>query len=54
MLPAPLEREWLWSALESLLAKRGEAVLVEAPLVLPTCCEYERAAAAVVSTPKPR
>ena len=36
MLPAPLEREWLWSALESLLAKRGEAVFVEVPLVLPT------------------
>src|SRR5262245_17289916 len=35
-LPAPLEREWLWSALESVLAKRGESVLLEAPIVLPS------------------
>lgn len=35
-LPAPLEREWLWSALESVLSRRGEAAFIEAPLVLPS------------------
>ncbi len=35
-LPPPLEREWLWSALESVLARRGEAMLLEAPIVLPS------------------
>lgn len=35
LLPAALEREWLWSALESVIAKRGEPAFLEAPIVLP-------------------
>ncbi|HEY5947340.1 MAG TPA: hypothetical protein VIV40_17670, partial [Kofleriaceae bacterium] len=34
-LPAPLEREWLWSALESVIQRRGEDALLHAPLVIP-------------------
>jgi hypothetical protein len=35
-LPAPLEREWLWAALQTLVEARGEATLLTAPLLLPT------------------
>lgn len=31
-----LEREWLWSALESVIVKRGESTFLEAPIVLPS------------------
>lgn len=36
MLPAPLEREWLWAALQTLIDARGEQTFLAAPLVLPT------------------
>ena len=36
MLPLPLEREWLWAALQTLVDARGEQQLLEAPVVLPT------------------
>jgi hypothetical protein len=35
MLPAPLEREWLWAALQTLIDKRGEQTFLTAPIVLP-------------------
>ena len=35
-LPAPLEREWLWAALGTLIERRGEATFLDAPLLLPT------------------
>src|SRR5262249_31206931 len=34
-LPAPLEREWLWSALHALLERRGEDTFLDTPLLLP-------------------
>jgi len=34
-LPAPLEREWLWSGLEQLIQRRGEDTFLKAPLVIP-------------------
>lgn len=34
-LPAPLEREWLWSALEAVIQRRGEETFLKAPLVIP-------------------
>jgi hypothetical protein len=34
-LPAPLEREWLWAALETLVEARGEEPFLRAPIVLP-------------------
>lgn len=34
-LPAPLEREWLWAALQTLIEARGEEAFLTAPLVLP-------------------
>jgi hypothetical protein len=34
-LPAPLQREWLWSALEALIERRGEDTFLKAPLVIP-------------------
>ncbi len=34
-LPAPLEREWLAAALETLIAARGEEAFLTAPLLLP-------------------
>jgi hypothetical protein len=36
LLPAPLEREWLWAALQTLIDARGEQPFLTAPLVLPT------------------
>lgn len=36
MLPAPLEREWLWAALQTLVDARGEAAMLTAPILLPT------------------
>jgi hypothetical protein len=36
MLPAPLEREWLWAALQTLIDARGENAFLTAPLLLPT------------------
>ena len=36
MLPAPLEREWLWAALQTLIEARGEEQFLTAPIVLPT------------------
>ncbi|MBA2538329.1 MAG: hypothetical protein H0V17_01735 [Deltaproteobacteria bacterium] len=35
MLPAPLEREWLWAALETLVEARGEQMLLTAPILVP-------------------
>ena len=34
-LPTPLQREWLWSALESVIQRRGEAHFMKSPLVIP-------------------
>lgn len=34
-LPAPLVREWLWSALESIIERRGEDTFLKAPLLIP-------------------
>lgn len=38
-LPTPLEREWLWAALQTLIDTRGEATFLTAPLLVPddTC-----------------
>jgi hypothetical protein len=36
VLPTPLEREWLWAALEALFERRGAEAFLHAPLVLPT------------------
>jgi hypothetical protein len=35
-LPAPLEREWLWAALQTLIESRGEEPFLRAPILLPT------------------
>lgn len=35
-LPAPLEREWLWAALQTLIDSRGEEQFLRAPILLPT------------------
>ena len=35
MLPAPLEREWLWAALQTLVDARGEQTILTAPILLP-------------------
>ncbi|MEO7091598.1 MAG: hypothetical protein ABI175_00015, partial [Polyangiales bacterium] len=35
-LPAPLEREWLWAALQTLIDARGEEQFLTAPILLPT------------------
>ena len=35
LLPAPLEREWLAAALETLIAARGEETFLTAPLLFP-------------------
>jgi len=34
-LPAPLEREWLWAALQTLVDARGEEPFLRSPIVLP-------------------
>jgi hypothetical protein len=34
-LPKPLEREWLWAALQTLVDTRGEETFLTAPIVLP-------------------
>jgi len=34
-LPAPLEREWLWAALATLIEARGEDAFLRSPIVLP-------------------
>ncbi|MDQ3370161.1 MAG: hypothetical protein M3680_32485 [Myxococcota bacterium] len=34
-LPTPLEREWLWAALQTLVDTRGEETFLTAPIVLP-------------------
>jgi len=34
-LPTPLEREWLWAALQTLIDVRGEQTFLAAPIVLP-------------------
>lgn len=34
-LPKPLEREWLWAALQTLIDARGEEPFLRAPIVLP-------------------
>ena len=34
MLPTPMQREWLWAALQTLVDRRGAARLLEAPIVL--------------------
>ncbi|HLL22549.1 MAG TPA: hypothetical protein VK427_10475 [Kofleriaceae bacterium] len=34
-LPSPLEREWLWAALETLIKARGEPIFLTAPILLP-------------------
>ena len=33
MLPAPLQREWLWAALHTLIEKRGEETFLTGPIV---------------------
>ncbi len=33
--PSPLEREWLWSALATVITARGEAPFLTAPILLP-------------------
>ena len=35
-LPAPLEREWLWAALQTLIDARGEQMFLTAPILCPT------------------
>jgi hypothetical protein len=35
MLPAALQREWLWAGLQAVIGKRGEETFLRAPLVLP-------------------
>ena len=35
-LPSHLEREWLWAALETLVALRGEETFLGSPILLPT------------------
>lgn len=35
-LPTPLEREWLWAALQTLVDARGEDTFLTAPILLPT------------------
>lgn len=34
-LPTPLEREWLWAALQTLIDTRGEEAFLNAPILLP-------------------
>ena len=34
-LPKPLEREWLWAALQTLVEARGETTFLTAPILLP-------------------
>jgi len=35
VLPKPLEREWLWAALQTLVEARGEETLLTAPILTP-------------------